>query len=125
MAELNPVQRTPGKGRLIEVRVSMPDAESAQALAATLVDRRLAACVQILGPMTSVYSWKGETHQASEWLLLAKTTAILFDEISEVVTAEHPYDVPEVIAVTLRHSLEEYSAWVRDIVHGVDEVAES
>lgn len=123
MAELTPVQRAPGKSRLIEVRISAPDADTAQALATGLVDRHLAACVQILGPMTSVYSWKGETHQALEWLMLAKTTAELFDSVCEEVKAQHPYDVPEVVAVTVRHALGEYGAWVRDVVHGQVEEA--
>ena len=120
MTELTPVQRVPGTSRLIEVRISTPDADTAQALATDIVDKHLAACVQILGPMTSVYSWKGETHQALEWLMLAKTTAEMFDGISELVTTQHPYDVPEVIAVTVRHVLDEYGAWVRDVVHGPD-----
>lgn len=118
MTELNPVQRVPGTSRLIEVRISTPDADTAQALATEIVDRRLAACVQILGPITSVYSWKGETHQAVEWLMLAKTTAELFEDISDLVTTQHPYDVPEVVAVTVRHTLDDYGAWVRDVVHG-------
>ncbi|WP_114907704.1 divalent-cation tolerance protein CutA [Ornithinimicrobium murale] len=120
MTELTPVQRVPGTSRLIEVRISTPDADTAQALATDIVGRKLAACVQILGPMTSVYTWKGETHQALEWLMLAKTTAEMFDSISDLVTTLHPYDVPEVIAVTARHSLDDYAAWVRDVVHGAD-----
>lgn len=123
MTELTPVRRVPGTSRLIEVRVSTPDADTAQSLATTLVDRNLAACVQILGPITSVYSWKGEVHQALEWLMLAKTTAERFDDISELVAAQHPYDVPEVLAVTVRHVLDEYGAWVRDVVHGQVEEA--
>ncbi|WP_109472557.1 divalent-cation tolerance protein CutA [Ornithinimicrobium cavernae] len=121
MTELTPVQRVPGTSRLIEVRVSTPDADTAQAIATQLVDRHLAACVQILGPITSVYSWKRETHQALEWLLLAKTTAERFDAVSELVTSRHPYEVPEVVAVTVRHSLDSYGAWVRDVVHDGDD----
>lgn len=94
----------------------MPSAETAQTLAEELVGRGLAACVQSLGPMTSVYTWEGETEQATEWLLLAKTTAGRFEELSAVVVASHPYETPEVVAVPITHALAAYGAWVQEAV---------
>lgn len=105
---------TAAPGDLIEVRISMPDAESAQQMATDLVTRGLAACVQCLGPMTSVYSWQGSVHQAEEWLLLAKTTAAAYPLVEDAVTIAHRYKVPEVLAVPVTHSLETYADWVRE-----------
>ena len=96
--------------------MSATDAETAHAMAKDIVGANLAACVQCLGPMASVYSWKGEVHQATEWLLLIKTTADLFQGVSELVTERHRYDVPEIMAVPVSHALSSYSAWVRDSV---------
>lgn len=106
---------------LVEAHVSVPDAESAQRIASDLVARQLAACVQVLGPMASVYTWKGEVHQAQEWLLLVKTTAESFSRVAEVVTHQHRYDVPEVIAVPITHALSEYATWVRKGSDGIDD----
>lgn len=106
--------------RLVEVRVSMPDAESARQMSTELVGAQLAACVQILGPMTSVYTWEGEAQEATEWLLLAKTTAERFPALTEHVVAQHLYDVPEVLAVPVAHALGAYGAWVRDGVAAAD-----
>ena len=72
---------------LVEVHITVPDSESGQRIASDLVARQLAACVQILGPMASVYTWKGEVHQNQEWLLLAKTTEDAFPRVVEVVRA--------------------------------------
>lgn len=121
MTELTPVQRVPGTSRLIEVRVSMPDADTAQSLATSLVDRNLAACVQILGPMTSVYAWQGQTQQGDEWLLLIKTTEAAFDDLVAVIRAEHSYEVPEILGVPVTHALAEYADWVRKGSDGISD----
>ena len=116
MSDLTPMREASGTSPLIEIRVSATDAETAHAMAKDIVGANLAACVQCLGPMASVYSWKGEVHQATEWLLLIKTTADLFQGVSELVTERHRYDVPEIMAVPVSHALSSYSAWVRDSV---------
>lgn len=116
MSDLTPMREASGTSPLIEIRVSATDAETAHAMAKDIVGANLAACVQCLGPMASVYSWKGEVHQATEWLLLIKTTADLFQGVSDLVTERHRYDVPEIMAVPVSHALSSYSAWVRDSV---------
>jgi periplasmic divalent cation tolerance protein len=73
--------------------------EEASRLAEMLVGAHLAACVQILPQMESVYRWQGEVHRAPEFLLLAKTTAACFNELEREVRALHTYDTPEIIAV--------------------------
>ena len=104
----------PEEEALVEARVSVPDADYARRIANDLVARRLAACVQVLGPMASLYAWEGEVHQAQEWLLLVKTTEEAFPRVTELVVEQHRYDVPEVVAVPITQALSEYAAWVRN-----------
>lgn len=104
-------QTTP---RLVEVRVAVPDSETAERLARELVTLRLASCVQCLGPIASVYRWKDEVHRATEWLLLIKSTDAAFDAVCEVVQTQHSYDVPEIVALPVSLSLEAYGNWVRE-----------
>ena len=98
---------------LVEVRITAPDDSVAARLAAALVDEGLAACVQIVPGIRSVYRWEGQVEVADEHLLLAKTIAPRFDALAERVRAEHPYDVPEILAIPVTHSDEAYAAWLR------------
>lgn len=107
--------------QLVEAHISVPDTDSAQRIAGDLVARQLAACVQVLGPMASVYAWKGEVHRSQEWLLLIKTTAEAFPRVAEAVRRQHRYDVPEIIAVPISHALAEYGDWVRTHSDGIDD----
>lgn len=100
--------------RYLEVRVTTPDAASAHRIARLLVEERLAACVQVLPGVTSVYRWEGAVETAAEHLLLVKTDAGHFDDIRERVRAEHPYDTPEVLAVPVAAVDERYAAWLDD-----------
>ncbi len=108
-----------GELPLVEARVAVPDAESARRIADDLVARHLAACVQVLGPMMSVYTWQNTVHRNEEWLLLAKTTAETFPRLAQAVVAQHRYEVPEVIAVPVSQALGSYAAWVREGADGV------
>lgn len=101
---------------LLEVHVTTPDADSALRIARELVARGEAACVQRLGPITSVYTWQGETEQAEEWLLLVKTTGEAFPAVCRTVEELHSYDVPEIVAVPVTRALDAYAAWVRESV---------
>jgi periplasmic divalent cation tolerance protein len=101
---------------LVEVRVACPDEATAQALADALVAERLAACVQVLGGMTSTFAWQGRVHRDPEVLLLAKTTAARFDALAARVDELHPYETPEVLGIEVAHALPRYAAWVRDQV---------
>lgn len=116
MSELTPAHPVPGTSPLIEIHISVPEADAARRLASEIVGKNLAACVQCLGPMTSIYAWSEEVHQSVEWLLLVKTTEEMFQAVSEVVTTSHRYEVPEIIAVPVTHALGSYGAWVRDAV---------
>ena len=97
----------------LEVHVTTPDAGTAASLAHLLVEERLAACVQVVPGVTSVYWWEGSVETAEEQLLLVKTTTERFDALCRRVRAEHPYDTPEVVAVPVAAIDERYAAWLR------------
>ncbi|MBV8864433.1 MAG: divalent-cation tolerance protein CutA [Acidobacteriaceae bacterium] len=90
--------------------------EEALRLAHALVENRLAACVNILPPIQSVYRWKGEVQSAEEYLLLIKTTEERFDALHNTITDLHSYDTPEVIGLPVTDGSEKYLAWLRQSV---------
>lgn len=102
--------------QLVEVRVSVPDEAVGRQLAELLVSERLAACVQVLGEMTSTYVWEGQVERDSERLLLAKTTASRFPRLCARLEDAHPYDTPEILAVPVVGASEAYAAWVAESV---------
>ncbi len=94
------------------VLTNLPDAEAARKLADHLVGQRLAACVNILAPCRSVYRWQGKVEDAEEVPLLIKTTAARYAELEAAIRAQHPYELPEIVAVPISHGLPGYLAWV-------------
>ena len=94
------------------VLTNLPDRASAQALAATLVTGRLAACVNLLAPCRSIYRWQGGIESAQEVPMLIKTTAERYPALEAAIRGHHPYELPEIIAVPIDHGLPEYLAWV-------------
>lgn len=97
---------------IVEVRTTFATRAEAEACAALLVERRLAACVQIDGPVTSVYRWKAVVETATEWRCTCKTTAACRDACIAAITTAHGYETPEVL-VSLAEAGETYAAWVR------------
>lgn len=89
-----------------------PDAASAERIAAALVEGRLAACVNLLPGVRSVYRWRGAVERAEETLLLVKTTADRLEALTDRVRALHPYELPEIIAVDIAGGLESYLRWI-------------
>jgi len=89
--------------------------EEANQIAEILVGARLAACVQILPEIESVYRWQGEVQREKEILLLAKTTRSRFDELESKVRAMHSYETPEIIAVPITAASEPYLKWLIDV----------
>lgn len=89
-----------------------PDAETAATIALTLVDERLAACVNRIPGIASTYRWEGKVHQDNEVLLLIKTTRERFDALRARLVELHPYDVPELIALEITDGLPAYLDWL-------------
>lgn len=96
----------------IVVLVSAQSHEDAARIAEHLVESRLAACVQILPGMESVYRWEGKIEHSSEVLLLAKTTQDKFEELEGVVRSLHSYDTPEILALSVTAGSAPYLAWL-------------
>jgi periplasmic divalent cation tolerance protein len=100
----------------VQVQTTAGSKEEADRLASVLLERRLAACVQVLGPMESRYWWEGTLESATEWLCLAKTTADRVDDVVAAVEGAHSYDTPEVLATTVTGGNDRYLRWVEDTV---------
>src|SRR5712691_8548819 len=99
----------------IVVLMTAANQDEASRIAETLVGARLAACVQILPEIESVYRWQGEVQREKEILLLAKTTRSRFDELESKVRAMHSYETPEIIAVPITAASEPYLKWLIDV----------
>ena len=95
------------------VLCTVPDEAAARQIASALVVERLAACVNIVPGVSSVYRWEGAVETASELLLIIKTTAAIYNQLQERIRVLHPYELPEVIAVALDQGLPEYFAWIK------------
>lgn len=98
---------------MLQVSTTTGDRAVAERIATELVDRRLAACVQISGPILSTYLWEGSVETSEEWLCTAKTVEDHFHAIEEIINKLHPYDTPELIATPITHASERYAAWLR------------
>lgn len=96
-----------------------PDLETAEAIANTLVDDELAACVNIIPGVRSVYLWEGQRTTSQEHLLLIKAMAADYEAIEETILELHPYELPEIIAVSISAGLPDYLDWL-----GVEDVEE-
>lgn len=94
------------------VITNLPDRDSAGRLAHALIEKRLAACVNVLSPCRSVYRWEGKTEDAEEFPMLIKTTLERYAELEAAIRAGHPYELPEIIAVPLAAGLPAYLEWV-------------
>lgn len=103
---------------MLIVLTTTPDKVEAERLARTIVDAKLAACVQILPQMTSVYFWEGKVQTEPEHLLLIKTLEESFDELSAFIKTHHSYDVPEIVAIDADKVSEAYLNWIQDSVQG-------
>jgi periplasmic divalent cation tolerance protein len=97
---------------LCQVSIACGSTDEAAAVSAALLDARLAACVQTVGPVESRYWWQGTQETATEWVCVAKSRVAFVDEITAVVRAVHSYDVPEVVATPIVGGSANYLAWV-------------
>ncbi len=111
------IRYLPLKGKIVSmntllVLTNLPDRTTAETLAATLVESRLAACVNILQPCRSIYRWKGAVETTDEVPMLIKTTEARYPALEAAIRAQHPYETPELIALPVVNGLPDYLAWV-------------
>jgi periplasmic divalent cation tolerance protein len=97
---------------VILVLTNLPDRAAAERLGDMLIEKQLAACVNILAPCRSVYRWKGAVQHDEEHPLLIKSTAERYAALEQAIRAGHPYELPEIIAVPVERGLPEYLQWV-------------
>ncbi|MFO7674751.1 MAG: divalent-cation tolerance protein CutA [bacterium] len=107
---MKPDRTSPGDP--LVVFTTFPDVEAAERLARRLVSSRLAACVQVLGPVSSNYRWKGRVERSREWLCLAKTSRLGYPALERAILQDHPYDTPEVVAVPIVAGSDAYLGWL-------------
>ena len=96
----------------IQVVTTTERREDAERIARTLVEQRLAACVQIIGPIHSTYRWQGAIETAAEWQCWAKSRRDYYGAIEETIRRLHPYEVPEILAIPVLAGGADYLAWL-------------
>ena len=100
----------------IQVTTTVADRADAERIAAALVAKHFAACVQVIGPIESTFRWKGQIEVAQEWVCLIKTRRDLYTEVEQAIREIHSYDQPEIIAVPIVAGSDGYLAWLADAV---------
>ena len=100
----------------VQVLTTVGSEEEAGLIAGVLVERRLAACVQMVGPIVSRYRWEGAVEEAREWQCLAKTTAAAYEAVEAAIREVHSYDEPEIIAMPIVAGSSGYLAWIDENV---------
>lgn len=96
----------------IQTMTTVPSKVAAQTIADTLLREKLAACVQIVGPVESRYWWQGNLETAEEWQCVAKSRLSLFARLEEAIRRVHPYEVPEILASPIEIGNADYLAWL-------------
>jgi periplasmic divalent cation tolerance protein len=99
---------------LIQVTTTAESKEEALKIAREVVAQRLAACAQVVGPISSVYWWEGSLQEASEWLCTMKTVRILFEPLRDAIKKLQTYSVPEIVATGVCEADSEYAKWVKE-----------
>jgi periplasmic divalent cation tolerance protein len=96
----------------IQVFTTVEKREDADRIASTVVQHRVAACAQIVGPIRSIYWWKGKMEEAEEWLCVMKTRQDLFPALEKEIKSAHPYEVPEIVALPIVAGSKSYLDWI-------------
>jgi periplasmic divalent cation tolerance protein len=100
----------------VQVLTTVGSEEEAGRIASLLLERKLAACVQVLGPIVSRYRWEGAVEEAREWQLLVKTTRAAYRAVEGAIREAHSYDEPEIVATPIVAGSAGYLAWIEDNV---------
>jgi periplasmic divalent cation tolerance protein len=99
-----------------QVTTTLPDRDAANRIGRRLVEERLAACAQVVGPVASVYWWQGEVETAGEWYCHLKTTAARVEALMTRLRELHPYETPEIVALPMTEGDPSYLRWIADSV---------
>ena len=102
--------------KFLQVFVTIDDKDKAHGMCRDVVEKRLAACAQVLGPIQSIYWWEGRVEDSPEWLCLMKSRKDLYGRIEETIKSCHPYDEPEILAVPIIAGSPGYLSWINETV---------
>ena len=103
---------------VLQITTTTAERADAERIAKALVEARLVACVQIGGPIQSIYHWQGAVAEASEWRCEAKTSRAKFAAVAQLIAELHPYDVPEIIATPVAAAADSYLHWMAEEIRG-------
>ena len=98
--------------KYIQITKTVSKLDEAKRIADNILNKKIAACVQILGPIKSIYWWKNKKENKEEWLCVIKTKKQLFNKISEIIKKIHSYELPEIIAIPIINGSNEYLKWI-------------
>ena len=101
----------------IQIYTTTENKDDAGMIAETVVKKRLAACAQVVGPITSTYWWEGTIEEAEEWLCIMKSREDLYDRLEEAILDVHSYDVPEIVTVPIVSGNQSYLRWLNKEVN--------
>ena len=96
----------------IQIFTTTESRDDAEMISRKVVEKRLAACVQVLGPITSTYWWQDEIETAEEWQCVIKSRQTLYEALEEAILQAHPYDVPEILAIPVTAGYKGYLKWL-------------
>lgn len=96
----------------IQIITTIDKKETAERIAKVLVEKRLASCVQITGPIKSTYWWRGKIETEKEWLCIIKSRKDLYKKIEKTIKQIHPYEVPEILAIPITRGSKDYLMWL-------------
>ena len=100
----------------IKVITTLPSKEKAEEIGRLIIERSLAACVQISGPIESLYWWNRKIETSQEWVLILKTKKKLYKEVETLIKKVHPYRIPQIIAVSIVEGDSDYLSWIKEEV---------
>lgn len=100
----------------LEVFTTAQKKEDAEAIAKTLVERRLAGCVQLVGPIASTYWWNGAIETAEEWLCVIKSERSVYPQLEETIRKIHTYEIPEITAISIAIGSKDYLRWLGTVI---------
>jgi periplasmic divalent cation tolerance protein len=102
------------KQSFVQVITTVSEKKDAERLTKEILDKKLGACVQIIGPIKSVYRWKGKIEKALGWVCLIKTRKTLYKKVESAIRKIHPYEVPEIIVIPITEGSRDYLKWLSD-----------
>jgi periplasmic divalent cation tolerance protein len=100
--------------KIVQIVTTGDSRDLMEKIGKNIVEKRLASCAQISGPIKSTYWWKGKIAEATEWVCTLKTTSGLYAKVEATIRELHPYELPEIIAIHVERALPEYEDWVRE-----------